>query len=309
MKRKLLTIILAFTIILTMTSCARKHNGPDTPNSDRDTPNTPPVEENNQPSDDKPNDNTPAVPDKNQGDRENTGDKPSGNKNDNKTEARLGCGEVSVIAAAKLYNENDGNYVIHEITSMNSMYIVENGNTISSLRDLEGKTVYTEYGNDMGIFALEYLLDNIGILDTVTITEKDDDWMEEKIERGEEIICLADLDTTIELMEESRSTNAQINIAEEWKNLTGCRLYENCIVSERDSTWDRKVNEEIRDWEEDVRELKRDADKLNLSYDECTVSGEYDMMDELTDFFMTIYKLDPDVIGGSIPDDAFYSMS
>ena len=304
MKRKLLAIILTLVLVLSLAACGGKEKTPDTPD------NTETEGENATQSDVPPSDDTPSKPEDNSGDPDVTAEeKPSDNGEEGQPVSQMMCGVTSAVGASRLYNEYDGEYVLHGITSLNSMYIVENCGSLSSVRDLEGKTVYVSSLNDMGTFALKYILSENGIADTVTIIEKTEDWIEDQMERGEEMICVAGLEMTIDLIEECANAKAQIDIAGAWKELTGYRLYEGCVVSLRDSRWEKEAADIIEDWNEGVLEVKADADRLGLSYDERIVSGEYDMMDELTDFFMKVYKIDPEIVGGSIPDDAFYSES
>jgi len=83
-------------------------------------------------------------------------------------------GEIDIAAvplnlAAVLYNKTEGNVVILNLDTLGVLYIVENGNTINSLADLAGKTIYASGEGSTPQFVLDYLLAQNGLTDQVTV--------------------------------------------------------------------------------------------------------------------------------------------
>ena len=65
--------------------------------------------------------------------------------------AAFSSGEAKIAAvpinlASTLYHKLNGDVVMLAINTLGVLYIIENGNTIQSLEDLEGKTIYATGG-------------------------------------------------------------------------------------------------------------------------------------------------------------------
>ena len=83
-------------------------------------------------------------------------------------------GEIDIAAvplnlAAVLYNKTEGNVVLLNLDTLGVLYIVENGETIQSLSDLAGKTIYASGEGATPQYVLDYLLAQNGLTDQVTV--------------------------------------------------------------------------------------------------------------------------------------------
>ena len=83
-------------------------------------------------------------------------------------------GEIDIAAvplnlAAVLYNKTEGNVVLLNLDTLGVLYIVENGETINSLADLAGKTIYASGEGATPQYVLDYLLAQNGLTDQVTV--------------------------------------------------------------------------------------------------------------------------------------------
>jgi NitT/TauT family transport system substrate-binding protein len=77
-------------------------------------------------------------------------------------------GELDIVAvpanlAAILYNNTDGDVLLLAINTLGVMYIVENGDTVQSMADLKGKTIYSTGKGSTPEYVLRYLLSENGI--------------------------------------------------------------------------------------------------------------------------------------------------
>ena len=66
-------------------------------------------------------------------------------------------------AAATLYNKSEGKIQLLGINTLGVLYILENGNTIQSVADLKGKTIYTTGKGTTPEYTLRHLLKSAGI--------------------------------------------------------------------------------------------------------------------------------------------------
>ena len=83
-------------------------------------------------------------------------------------------GEIDIAAvplnlAAVLYNKTEGNVVLLNLDTLGVLYIVENGETINSLADLAGKTIYASGEGATPQYVLDYLLAENGLTDQVKV--------------------------------------------------------------------------------------------------------------------------------------------
>lgn len=83
-------------------------------------------------------------------------------------------GEIDIAAvplnlAAVLYNKTEGNVVLLNLDTLGVLYIVENGETIQSLSDLAGKTIYASGEGATPQYVLDYLLAQNGLTDQVEV--------------------------------------------------------------------------------------------------------------------------------------------
>ncbi|MGH0053750.1 MAG: ABC transporter substrate-binding protein, partial [Sphaerochaetaceae bacterium] len=104
--------------------------------------------------------------------------------------SRLVRGDVDIAAvpanlASVLYNNTQGAVKVLAINTLGVLYIVESGNAVHSLDDLRGKTIFASGKGATPEYALQYLLEEYGIADDVTI-----EWKSEHAE------CVAALSQT-----------------------------------------------------------------------------------------------------------------
>ncbi len=83
-------------------------------------------------------------------------------------------GEIDIAAvplnlAAVLYNKTEGNVVLLNLDTLGVLYIVENGETIKSMADLAGKTIYASGEGATPQYVLDYLLAANGLTDQVKV--------------------------------------------------------------------------------------------------------------------------------------------
>ena len=82
--------------------------------------------------------------------------------------AKLVKGELDIAAlptnaAAALYQKTDGAVQLAALNTLGVLYVVENGDTVQSVADLKGKTVYATGKGSTPEFALNYILKQNGM--------------------------------------------------------------------------------------------------------------------------------------------------
>ena len=79
-------------------------------------------------------------------------------------------GEVDIAAlpanlAAVIYNNTKGKVKVLAVNTLGVLYICENGNSVSSIEDLKGKTIYSSGKGSSPEYALDYILEQNGLSD------------------------------------------------------------------------------------------------------------------------------------------------
>ena len=136
--------------------------------------------------------------------------------------AKIISGEVDIAAvptniAPLIYNKTNGNIAVLAVNTLGVLYIVENGDSIHTIKDLEGKTIYSSGQGAVPEYVLNYLLEknNVENVNIVYMTE-----------HAEVAAALADGRADIALLPEPNVTavimkNSEIRIAvdvnDEWK--------------------------------------------------------------------------------------------
>ena len=123
-------------------------------------------------------------------------------------------------AISSLYNKTDGKIVCLGVNTLGVLYILENGESISSIDDLEGKTILASGKGSTAESVLNYIIAQNGINAEIY-------WASEHTEAatlaltGEYDIVMLPEPFVTNIMSKSADFRVALNISEEWHSLTG----------------------------------------------------------------------------------------
>ena len=105
--------------------------------------------------------------------------------------AKLVQGEVDIAAvpanlASVLYNKTNGGVQVLAVNTLGVLYIVEDGDTVHSIADLKGRTIYAGGKGATPEYALNYILEKNGLVPGEDVT------IEWKSEHAECVAALAE---------------------------------------------------------------------------------------------------------------------
>ena len=244
-----------------------------------------------------------------------------------KGELDMAC--VPANLAAVLYNKTEGAVQVLAVNTLGVLYIVENGESVQSIKDLAGKTIVAAGKGSTPEYALRYLLAENGIDPDSDVTI---DW---KSEHSECVAALASGQATIALLPQPFVTVAQgkieglrmaLDLNAEWDALgngsafiTGVIVGRRAVVEENPAA----VNEFLKDYAASV-------DWVNANTAEAAaLIGEYgivdaavaekalpycnivcltgaDLLEALPGYLEVLYNANPAAVGGEMPDNSFY---
>ena len=241
-------------------------------------------------------------------------------------------GEVSVATipsnlAAVLYNKMQGGIKIVSVNTMGVLYIVENGNTINSIEDLAGKTLYATAQGSTPEYVLNKILKENGLEDvTVEFMGAHAD-LANAVAAGDVSLALLPEPFVSSVLAQNTDVTVKLDINEEWRKIFG----ENAgmpmgvtIVSDALASDTASMNQLIADYTASVGYVHAETDKAaadivakqivgaeavaKAAIPRCGISfitGE-ECKAILDDYFQVMFDSNPQSVGGAIPDDGIY---
>ncbi len=251
---------------------------------------------------------------------------------------KLVQGETDIAAvpanlASVLYNNTEGQVEVLAINTLGVIYIVESGESVSSVEDLRGKTIYASGKGATPEYALNYILRENGIDPASDVT------IEWKSEHTECLTALMAADNAIAMLPQPFVTTAQtksdkirvaLDLTEEWDKLqqgveepsallTGVVVARKEFVDENPEAV-KAFLEHYRESVEYVNANTEDAANLVGEYGIVTadvavkalpacnivcIEGE-EMKEKLSGYLQVLFEQNPASVGGAMPEDAFY---
>ena len=246
---------------------------------------------------------------------------------------RLTNGELDIAAiptnlAATLYNRTDGGIKLLALNTLGVLHILENGDTVNSLADLEGRTLYATGQGANPEYVLNYLLEQSG-LDPAT--DVDIQWLasEELTARmasGDIDLCMLPVPAATTVMMQNSDVRDAIDLNDAWTESGAQGTFTmGCLVARTE--WLEENSELVPAI---LEEYAASIDYANSSPEEAAalieqygivpkaavaqaaipqanmvcITGED--MKGIADYYQVLFDADPTSIGGAIPGEDFY---
>ena len=251
---------------------------------------------------------------------------------------KLVQGELDIAAvpanlASVLYNNTEGQIQVLAVNTLGVLYIVESGDTVHSVEDLRGKTIYSSGKGSTPEYALEYMLSQNGIDPETDVT------IEWKSEHSECVAALAAEENAIAMLPQPFVTTAQmkdenirvaLDLTKEWEKLSStseekATLITGVVVARKSFCEEHPeaVEEFLSAYEKSVNFATNDIDgaaaligkyeivpeavaKKALPYCNITFIKGSEMKEKLSSYLNTLFTQNPKAIGGAMPGDDFY---
>lgn len=216
------------------------------------------------------------------------------------------------------------------VNTLGVLYVLENGNEVTDIASLKGKTIYSTGAGATPQYVLEYVLEKNGIDPEKDVT------IEYLSEHAELAAKLAAGEVSIGVLPEPNVTSALINktgdlrialdITAEWDKVSTSKLAQGCIVvsnkfkSEHPEAY-KAVVSELAASVEYVNANNEEASKLIEKYgiipkaalakkalpncNICFITGD-DANKCMQDMLAVLFEANPSSVGGKLPTDSFY---
>ena len=242
-------------------------------------------------------------------------------------------GDVDIAAipgnlSSVLYARTNGEVEVVAINTLGVLYIVENGNSVNSVEDLRGRTIYSAGKGATPEYALQYVLSSSGL------EVGKDVFIEWKSEHAECVAALnADPDGVAMLPQPFATTammsNPDIRIALDlndiWEENVGSVLITGVTIARRD--WADENPEALRafleSYKDSVDYTSADPDGAAaligkygivpekvaasaLPYCQVTLITGEEMKEALSEYLGILFAQNPQSVGGALPGEDFY---
>lgn len=228
-----------------------------------------------------------------------------------------------------LYNKTEGGVQALAVNTLGVLYICENGDTVSTVEDLRGKTIFSSGKGATPEYALNFILNSNGIDPEKDVT------IEWKSEHAECLASLLATENSVAMLPQPFVTTAQtknesvrvaLDLNDEWDKLgvdssmlTGIVIARKAFAEQ----YPEAVNEFLSRYHGSVDFVNNNVDEaaeLVGKYDivpaavakkaipECNIvciTGA-EMKTKLGGYLQVLADNDPKAVGGKVPDDGFY---
>lgn len=245
--------------------------------------------------------------------------------------AKIINGEVDIAAvpinlASVLYKKTEGKVNVIAINTLGVLYLLENGETIGSVEDLVGKTIYATGQGSTPEYILQYLLSANGLTDSVTV--------EYIADNAELIAKLADGTAPIALLPEPHVSIAMaqndgirvaLKINDLWNMKNDTQLVQGVYVVRSDYLASNKaqVDAFLKDAEASAKKVVTDENaafvvvaqgiigkepiaKRAIPNCNITLVKGTEMKESVSAMLKVLFDANPKSVGGSMPGDDFY---
>ena len=241
----------------------------------------------------------------------------------------LDMAAVPCNLAAVLYQKTEGQIQIAAINTLGVLYILETGETIQSVEDLRGKTIYSTGQGTTPEYTLNYLLTSYGLDPETDVT------IEYRSEAAEVAAVLAESEDAVAMLPQPYVTVAMtqneklriaLSVTEEWEAVnsdstvvTGVLVVRNDYAKEHADL----VEAFLAEYEgsaayanQDVEGCASLVEKYGIfkaavatkAIPYCNISlirGE-EMEQKIMGYLETLYKQNPASVGGHLPDEGIF---
>lgn len=229
---------------------------------------------------------------------------------------------LPINTAASLYKETNGAIKMLAVNTLGMLYVLENGNSIKSVDDLKGKTVYA-VGKGT---AAEYILSRV--FTDVTVEYKNDyNEITALISEGKADICILPEPVAASVVASGKGMRRALSVSDEWNKACGTPLAQGVIVARNEyieqnpeyiSTFimhnELSLNYINVNMEEGAPAFlfeskyfeSAELAAATASYCNLVFMKGEDMKAAANAVLDVLYQADPALIGGAMPDDGFY---
>lgn len=244
-------------------------------------------------------------------------------------QGNLDIAAVPANLASVLYNKDGVDVSVLAVNTLGVLYIVENGDSVQSVSDLKGKTIYASGKGATPEYALNYMLTANGI------DPEKDVVIEYKSEHSECVAALAANENAVAMLPQPFATVAMtqnetiriaLDLTKEWEQssenavlVTGVVIARNEFLENNPEAAEQFLNEyeqsvsyvnantkEAAQLIENYGIVTAQVAEMALPYCNITFLAGSEMKEKLGSYLEVLFEQNPQAVGGALPNDDFY---
>ena len=244
---------------------------------------------------------------------------------------QLDLAAIPTNAAASLYNKTSGGVRLVALNTAGVLYILEKGDTVKSVSDLKGRTIYAVGQGSNPEYVLRYILSGNGIDPDkdVEIVFLDSAELTTRAATGDIDVCMLPVPAVTTVLIKNPDMRIALDMTEQWDALgTGSILTMGCVVVRSDFLKENAlaVKLYLSDYEKSIEYVKtnvKEAGELCAKYEivpsaavatkaipDCNlifISGD-EIRPAIEGYLKVLFEANPKSIGGKMPGDDFYTI-
>ena len=245
-------------------------------------------------------------------------------------------GEFDIAAvptnlAATLYTKTQGKVQLMALNTLGVLYVVEAGDTVQSIADLAGRTVYSTGKGSTPEFAFDYVLEKNGLGDQVTVEYKSEHAeLAALLSQGQADLALLPQPFVTTALAQNEKLRVALDLTQEWDKAAqgASQLTMGCVIAQSSFLEENAAAAAafLAEYEASVefvtdpvnldeaaaliaaQEIIPKAEVAKKALPQCGItflSGE-EMKKIASGFLQVLYDADPQSVGGALPDDGLY---
>lgn len=229
--------------------------------------------------------------------------------------------------ASVLFNKTKGAVTLLAINTEGVLYIMENGNTVNSIKDLKGKKIYATGQGATPEYVLNYLLEQNNIKDSVEIEYKTEHAELATLAVGNKVsLCMLPEPNVTTVLSKNSEFRIAVDMTKEFEAASGVSLAMGCIIVRNEFLQNNKdaVNSFLNEYKASVEYVNANIDASSeliaslgivpasavakKALPNCNIvfiTGD-EMKKTAQKNFEILYNSNPASVGGNLPTDGFY---
>lgn len=237
---------------------------------------------------------------------------------------------VPTNLAAVLYQKTNGALMIGAVNTMGVLYMLENGDTVQSVHDLNGKTIYATGQGSTPEYVLNYILEANQIeCEIIYLAEHAE--LATQMTAGSVTLGMLPVPNSTSVLAGNSDVRIALNLTEEWEKAAELNgddgaLYQGCVVIRREfaEQYPNTLQKFMNAYEASVKYVNENPEEASLLIEQAGIvpkaavakkaipdanivfiTGD-EMATGLNGFFTVLFQANPSSVGGQVPDEAIY---
>ena len=245
---------------------------------------------------------------------------------------KLNSGELDIAAlptnvAANLYNKT-GKVQLLALNTLGVLHILENGDTVNTLADLSGRTLYAINQGTNTEYVLDYLLTQNGLdpETDVDIQWRTSEEVTSLMASGEIDLCMLPVPAATTVLAQNPDVRDAVDLSDAWTESGAAGTFTmGCVVVRTEFAQEHPeaVAAFLSEYETSINFIKDNPEEGAALIEQYGIVPKAAVaqaaipqanmiftagadMKSISSYYEVLFAADPESIGGSIPDDAFY---